>query len=1428
MKRSIAIGILISFVTTIICPARSYAAPGQLNLPVPGTMVNLSQSFAPVILKGVRVYPDNPLRFDFILDTGDSKLKGQALKDESNRLIKYFLASLTVPEKDLWVNLSPYEKDRIVPESFGVTQMGRDLLAEDYILKQMTASLIYPEDELGKKFWKRIYEEAQAKYHTTNIPVNTFNKVWIVPEHASVYKNGTSAFVTKAHLKVMLEADYLAMNKNAVSAQAQDANQIGSQIVREIVLPALEKEINEGQNFIQLRQIYNSLILAIWFKRNLKESVLGKIYMGQNKVGGVDIQDKNEKQKIYQSYLEAYKKGVYNYIKEDRDPVTQKTTPRKYFSGGAWMSRATNVFSDEATLGDVSIDPDHAMLVKANLKAEEENISAPKDRAMIADIPRVLQDKDVPAFRSIRDRILWLSTRMIEEANRNKEDVNVGGHQAAAASSLDIMMALELFTMNGPDFVAHKPHAGPVYHAIQYLLGKLSKETLSRLRENAISPDYSSRLQETIKALPPEAAEQFRVFQSKLLEDLPLSANSDLDKEGLHSYPGMADPDRVLIPTGSVGLGPAATIALALSYKWMKDHGYNVPDPRFYAVVGDSEFGEGNYQEILPLVQQFGLKNITHILDYNRQSLDGNTQQWRLQNIKDRYAANGWKIIELKWGSKLKAAFADGGQKFREVMDALPQEEYQDMTGKTGAEIREYLINKETSLARFLEKYNDEQLYDLYTDLAGHDLQVLTSALQEAKISGQSVAIIAHTIKGKGLRPLIGQPGNHSMRLTPTALEDLRKEMGISEVEPFPAFDAESVEGKLLNNLKDRIDLERQAAAELISSNSGANKTFDVSNIPSRITPSSAIVPTGLSNVSTQVWFGYIISMLRGISQKSEAELTDEERSWLPIAKRIVTISPDVATSTGVGKKGKLAGYGPDSLEDTHIRLGIEEMNALTVAAALGKMRDFMGQSILPVVTIYDMFLFRRALDPAFYAQYWKSRVLMVGTPSGSTLAPEGAQHQSITSAVIGGALPNTIVWDPAFGVELEYILGDELKRTLSGDYEGRNVIYLRGSTLDQSRKELAARLAVQKRFKGREISEKNLPEEWSEDLLKGGYRLVDYTGYAAYDPNVNVVNIITVGPMVKEALRASDKLLERGIYANVIVVSSSSLLHGNLGRKDNYQHLRKLIPVNETFLTPTVAVADASPDYLAGIAGILGLNLEMPTLGLRKNGVSTRGTARIYIHHGISFKNIAETALAEIRHRDSGHSPKVQMMQQWASKQWQAKIYAEIARLEDLLEKTSSFGGAYIRQQIAFYEELLENGTLDAAMNAALNDRLTELRSVMETAGDLTVRTILQNEIDGLGHFVSEKDSAQTVTKKQELGGIDLNAAKMNIKEEGNDISARGGSAFGGKLPPVDLKAFENKNFNGFTPIIIEIVPIKDLPMVLGASQPQEKLASV
>ncbi|MCR4336831.1 MAG: hypothetical protein NUV91_03400, partial [Candidatus Omnitrophica bacterium] len=334
-KPGVALGLMCIFgSTTVLPPSYAQGISSFSALPAPGAMVNLSPSFDPVILRGIRVHEDNPFRLDFILDLGGTASQNElALRDTSNRLIKYFLAALTVPEKNLWVNLSPEEKDRIIPQGLDVTEMGRDLLAQDYILKQITSSLMYPEKELGQKFWQQIYQKAYETYGTTKIPINTFNKVWIVPESAIVDQSGNTAFVIQSHLKVMLEEEYLEqIEKRPVKVKPQ--GQELTELVRQIILPAIEKEVNEGEHFAPLRQVYHSIILATWFKQNLKGNLLERIYVGKNKVTGINLDDPNIKQEIYDQYLQAFKKGVYNYIREEVDPATKQLIPRKYFSGG--------------------------------------------------------------------------------------------------------------------------------------------------------------------------------------------------------------------------------------------------------------------------------------------------------------------------------------------------------------------------------------------------------------------------------------------------------------------------------------------------------------------------------------------------------------------------------------------------------------------------------------------------------------------------------------------------------------------------------------------------------------------------------------------------------------------------------------------------------------------------------------------------------------------------------------------------------------------------------------------------------------------------------------------------------------------------------------------------------------------------------------
>ncbi|MBF0619657.1 MAG: hypothetical protein HQL19_05765 [Candidatus Omnitrophica bacterium] len=323
-----------------LTPATTYAQ-SVLNLPTPGTMVGVSAPYSMAMLKGVKVDLSNPFMFDFIVDKGDTSLEGAELKGEGQKLIKYFLTALTVPEKDIWVNLSPYEKDRIVAEKFGQTEMGRDLLAQDYILKQLSATLVYPESDLGKEFWARVYAKAKEKFGTADISMNTFNKVWIMPDKAVIFEKGTNAYIVENRLKVLTEQDYLALsnNKETTADVSDDTvkkyNEVSAQVVRDILLPEITREVNTGKNFAPLRQIYNSLLLAAWYKVKVQNSILNAGFADKNKIAGDELADKAQKQQIYDQYIAAFKKGVYSYIKEDTDAATNEMIPRKYFSGGA-------------------------------------------------------------------------------------------------------------------------------------------------------------------------------------------------------------------------------------------------------------------------------------------------------------------------------------------------------------------------------------------------------------------------------------------------------------------------------------------------------------------------------------------------------------------------------------------------------------------------------------------------------------------------------------------------------------------------------------------------------------------------------------------------------------------------------------------------------------------------------------------------------------------------------------------------------------------------------------------------------------------------------------------------------------------------------------------------------------------------------------
>jgi len=316
-----------------LCLLAIYLSTGTLqaavyDLPRATEFIALSTPASYPVLRGIEVDPNDPFHLKFIVDSHNREVS----KEEVTTLIRYFLGGLTIPEEDLWVNLSPYEQDQVISTNLSHTDLGKELLAQDYTLKQLSSSLTYPETQIGKAYWKKLYEQVYQLASTTNIPINTYNKVWIVPDKAEVYENKNSAFITEASLTAMHEEDYLALKQNNQQEQYK-LHQTASRVMKEVILPHIDKDINQGENFAKLRQIYHSLILAAWFKQKLKDSVF-KYYLNQEKISGIDLEDKSAKEKIYQLYLEACKKGVYDYIKTDYEPYTNLPIKRKYFSGG--------------------------------------------------------------------------------------------------------------------------------------------------------------------------------------------------------------------------------------------------------------------------------------------------------------------------------------------------------------------------------------------------------------------------------------------------------------------------------------------------------------------------------------------------------------------------------------------------------------------------------------------------------------------------------------------------------------------------------------------------------------------------------------------------------------------------------------------------------------------------------------------------------------------------------------------------------------------------------------------------------------------------------------------------------------------------------------------------------------------------------------
>jgi pyruvate dehydrogenase E1 component len=738
-------------------------------------------------------------------------------------------------------------------------------------------------------------------------------------------------------------------------------------------------------------------------------------------------------------------------------------------------------------------------------------------------LPHPTAEVDVDTLEEVQRRVLWLAVRMVDHANRERPpgEIKVGGHQASSASMVGIMTALWFAHLTGEDKVAVKPHASPVYHAIKYLTGELDRSYLTRLRQYG----------------------------------------------GLQAYPSRTkDPDVADFSTGSVGLGVVAPLFAAAARRYIDAHAATPAraPARFIALAGDAELDEGNVWEAIADPALQGLGNVMWVVDTNRQSLDRVVPGQKIKKLMELFDGAGWHVVEAKYGRRLRRAFArPGGEALRRHIDEMSNEEYQSMFAHRGAALRErFLAGAEPAVARLLDDVADDDLAPLVQNLGGHDLAELVAAYRKCDGVGDRPSVVfAYTVKGWGL-PIAGDPLNHAVLLSAEQIESLRTDVGLTVESEWDRFDPAGAPGRLC----------ARTGGELNNSPLRAR--------PNIVVPSSVggRVGDGSRPVSTQEVFGRLLTRL--------ADHPD-------VAQRLVTTSPDVSVSTNLGGWiNKVGVFAPDEQPDylgegrllrwrqtptgRHIELGISEMNLFLLLQALGLGHELHGEHLLPVGTVYDPFVCR-GLDALIYALYNGARFVVVGTPAGVTLAPEGGAHQSSITPSIGLELPGLDYAEPAYAAALDWLLCDGLDRL--GRADGTS-LYLRLSTrpLDQRPFAAAADRLGEQRLRA--------------DVLAGGYRLHEPADAAD-------VVLATCGPVVPEVLAAAGQLAQEGVAPLVLDLTSPDRIYrawrtalrdatGNARVAATQHQLGRLLDPAERGL-PIVTVHDASSHHLAWLGGVFG-----------------------------------------------------------------------------------------------------------------------------------------------------------------------------------------------------------------------------------------------
>jgi pyruvate dehydrogenase E1 component len=774
---------------------------------------------------------------------------------------------------------------------------------------------------------------------------------------------------------------------------------------------------------------------------------------------------------------------------------------------------------------------------------------------------------DLSTLKTLEQRLLWLACWTIHNANhlraKGDDDVKVGGHQASSASLVSILTALYFHVLRPEDRVAVKPHASPVFHAIQYLMGHQTREKLENFRGLSGAQSYPSR--------------------TKDIDDVDFS-------------------------TGSVGLGAALPIFASLVQDYIHGHGWDAPKGRMIALIGDAELDEGNIYEALQEGWKHDLKNVWWVIDYNRQSLDGVVHEGLWSRIEAIFGAFGWRVVRLKYGAIQRAAFTEpGGAALQDWIDRCPNAVYAALTFQGGAAWRKRLLDEigdQGDVTALLERRSDADLAALMENLGGHCVETLCAQM-DAVTDDVPTVFLAYTIKGWGT-PLAGHKDNHAGLMTPAQFDAFRSRMGVApgaEWEPLATI----ADPGAMQAFLDRVPFFAQG-----------RRRFAAPAIP---TPGPVILAD--KALSTQAGFGKIMD--------------DLARQGGALADRIITTSPDVTVSTNLGgwvnRRGLFArnlradtfrdervasaqkwAFGP---QGQHIELGIAEMNLMLMLGAAGLSHSLFGQRLIPVGTVYDPFVVR-GLDALNYACYQDARFLLVGTPSGVTLAPEGGAHQSISTPLIGMAQDGLAAFEPAYLDELGLIMDwafAYLQRDGEGDPDERT--WLRDETGGSVYLRLSTRPLEQ-------VLRRDDPG-FAQGVIDGAYWL------RPPGPNADVV-IAYQGCVAPEAIAAAGRMGSARRDVGVLAITSADRLNagwtaaqrararGNRSAQSLIERIMAALPGHCTLIT----VTDGHPATLAWLGGVAG-HRTVP-LGVEHFG-QTGTIADLYRHFGIDADAIVAAA---------------------------------------------------------------------------------------------------------------------------------------------------------------------------------------------------------